>query len=247
MTEPSYLAAVRESYDTVATAYATMVEAPSEMDPLARAMLAAFAELVRDGDRGPVADLGCGPGRVTAYLAGQGVPAFGVDLSPAMIELARQAFPSLRFAVGSMTALDVGDGSLGGILAWFSTHHTPPEQVPVVFAEFHRTLAPGGHLLLGGHVGNDEHLHPTQAYGGHPVSYESHLLPPGRIAALLGGAGLNVTARLVHEVAGRPMRPYACFLARKPEQAVMRRPGSCVPPDQGVGPHRRSRAHRLAR
>lgn len=56
-------------------------------------------------DRGPVADLGCGPGKVTAHLAELGVPAFGVDLSPKMIELARQAHPGLHFEVGSMTSL----------------------------------------------------------------------------------------------------------------------------------------------
>jgi SAM-dependent methyltransferase len=149
VTEPSYVAAVRESYDTVAADYVTLVKTPSEIDPLGRAMLAA--------DRGPVADLGCGPGRVTAHLAALGLSTFGGDLSPKMIKLARQAYPSLRFTVGSMTALDLGDGELGGIQAWFSTYHTPPEYVPVVFAEFHRTPAPGGHLLLGVYVGDDEH------------------------------------------------------------------------------------------
>lgn len=64
MTEPPYLAAVRQSYDTVATAYAERVPEPAELDAVSRAMLAAFAEMVRAG--GPVADLGCGPGKVTA-------------------------------------------------------------------------------------------------------------------------------------------------------------------------------------
>jgi trans-aconitate methyltransferase len=50
------------------------------------------------------ADLGCGPGRITAHLAGLGVSAFGVDLSPKMIGLARHAYPDLRFTEGSMTA-----------------------------------------------------------------------------------------------------------------------------------------------
>jgi SAM-dependent methyltransferase len=218
VTEPSYVAAVRESYDTVAADYVTLVKTPSEIDPLGRAMLAAFAELVQAADRGPVADLGCGPGRVTAHLAALGLSTFGVDLSPKMIELARQAYPSLRFTVGSMTALDLGDGELGGILAWFSTYHTPPEYVPVVFAEFHRTLAPGGHLLLGVYVGDDEHLRPARAYGGHPVSYESYLLPPDRIATLLGQAGLIVTARLLQEPDEWAKGPHACLLARKPEQ-----------------------------
>ncbi|MFD1537442.1 class I SAM-dependent methyltransferase [Nonomuraea guangzhouensis] len=66
MTEPSYLAATRESYNTVA-----------------------------------------------------------VDLSPKMVEVARQRYSGLRFEVGSMTALDLKDGELGGVVAWYSTHHIP--------------------------------------------------------------------------------------------------------------------------
>ncbi len=39
---------------------------------------------------GPVIDLGCGPGRLVVSLAGAGVPALGVDSSPAALFLARQ-------------------------------------------------------------------------------------------------------------------------------------------------------------
>ncbi|WP_326613300.1 class I SAM-dependent methyltransferase [Streptomyces scopuliridis] len=218
MTEPSYLAAVRESYDTVAADYLKRVKAPAELDPLSRAMLAVFAEVAQAADRGPVADVGCGPGLVTAHLADLGVSAFGIDLSPKMIELARQAHPSLDFTVGSMTALPIRDEELGGILAYYSTHHTPPELLPVVFAEFHRTLAPGGRLMLAGYVGDDEHLRPAQAYGGHPVSYESHLLPADRIVGLLDRAGLVITSRLVQEPDSGAKRTVATFLARKPER-----------------------------
>ncbi|MFG2783618.1 class I SAM-dependent methyltransferase [Streptomyces prunicolor] len=219
MTEPSYLAAIRDSYDTVAADYVQLVKDPAELDPLSRAMLAAFAETVRTADLGPVADLGCGPGKVTAYLAELGVPVFGIDLSPRMIELARRAHPDLTFTVGSMTAPPIGDDQLGGILAYYSTHHTPPDQLPVVFGEFHRTLAPGGHLMLAGHVGDEQLLRPTHGYGGHLVSYESHLLPPDRIAELLTRAGLTLTARLVLEPAEGAKRTHAVFLARKPERS----------------------------
>ncbi|WP_210594164.1 class I SAM-dependent methyltransferase [Streptomyces sp. GESEQ-35] len=216
MTELSYLAAVRESYDTVAADYAELVKDPGELDALSRAMLGAFAELVRDGGRGPVADVGCGPGKVTAYLAGLGVPVFGVDLSPRMVELAREAYPGVRFDVGSMTALEAEDGGLGGILAYYSTHHTPPEVLPVVFGEFSRALAPGGHLMTAGYVGAGERLRPERGYGGHPVSYESYLEPADRLAELLGQAGLVVTARLVQAPGDGAKRTVASFLARKP-------------------------------
>ncbi|MEU9701389.1 class I SAM-dependent methyltransferase [Streptomyces sp. NPDC047981] len=222
MPDLSHLTAVRESYDTVAAAYVGRVPPPTGLDPVSRRMLDAFAELAAGAARlGPVADVGCGPGKVTAYLAERGVAdVFGVDLSPAMVRQARRAYPELPFVVGSMTALPVADRALGGVLAYYSTHHTPPEALPVVFGEFRRALAPGGHLMLAGHVGDGEVVRPTEAYGGLPVSYASYLLPPGRIGDLLERAGFVVDARLTQE-AGEgsgegSRRRYGTFLARTP-------------------------------
>lgn len=217
MTDTAYLAAIRESYDTVAADYAASVKAPAELDPLSRAMLAAFAELVQATGRGPVADVGCGPGKVTAHLTELGLSAFGIDVSPKMIELAREAYPDLRFAVGSMTALEIGDHDLGGILAYYSTHHTPPELLPVVFAEFHRTLALGGHLMLVCRVGKAEHLRRALAYGDHPAPFESYRLPADRISELLEQAGLVVTAQLVQAPDQGAKGTIASFMVHKPE------------------------------
>ncbi|MBR7836555.1 methyltransferase domain-containing protein [Actinospica durhamensis] len=199
MTGGEYLEAVRASYDEVAADYLELVESRFPLDLLGRALLAAFAEHVRADALGPVADLGCGPGLVTAHLAALGVDVFGLDLSPRMVDAARRRFPDLDFAVGSMTALDVPDGSLGAILAWFSTHHMPPEMLAGVFAEFARTLAPGGRLLLGTHLGTGEHTRPTRAYGGHPVSYESFLLPAEQIVGLLEDAGFDLERRTLEQ------------------------------------------------
>lgn len=146
---PAYLSATAEAYDAVVTLYADFARDSLSHLPLDRAVLAAFAAFVQADGAGTVAELGCGPGHTTAHLRDLGLDAFGVDLSPAMIDHARTAYPDLRFEVGSMDALDLADGELSGILSWYSVIHTPPEELPPYFTEFRRVLAPGGHLLLG--------------------------------------------------------------------------------------------------
>jgi SAM-dependent methyltransferase len=144
--------------------------------------------------------------------------AFGIDLSPEMVAVARRTHPDLRFDEGSMTALDLEDGALGGIVAWYSIIHTPPEKLPVIFAEFHRVLAPGGHLLLAFQVG-DEPRHLEHAYG-HAISLVAYRLSPGHVAELLSQAGLDVDARLIRE-------PYEREKPRQGQQAylLVRKPG----------------------
>lgn len=168
--------------------------------PLDIAMIAAFADGVRDAGLGPVADVGCGTGRVTAHLDTLGVEAFGIDLSPGMVDVARATYPQLRFDVGSMTALDLPGDPLGGVLAWYSIIHTPPQQLPDVFTEFFRVLAPGGQLLLGFHAGA-ERRRMTHAYD-HNVSYDTYLLQPDHIAELLTQTGFDVHTRMLRAPQG---------------------------------------------
>jgi SAM-dependent methyltransferase len=148
MTEPSHLDTTRRAYDAVAVDYAALLRTSLAESPLDRALLNVLAELVLADGGGMVGDLGCGPGRVTAYLHERGLDAFGVDLSPGMVAVARESHPHLRFEVGSLDHLDLEDGSLAGAVVWYSLIHTPPEHQPRAFAELRRVLAPGGHLLL---------------------------------------------------------------------------------------------------
>ncbi|WP_405617767.1 class I SAM-dependent DNA methyltransferase [Streptomyces sp. NBC_01508] len=213
--EPSYLRDTRAGYDAIAVDYAERFESVLEVDPLGRAMLGTFAEYVQADGAGPVV----GPGRVTAHLHTLGLDISGIDLSPAMVALARRTFPELRFEEGSMTDLDLPDGSLAGAVAWYSIIHIVPEQLPLVFAQFHRVLAPGGHLLLAFQVG-DEPLHFDEAFG-HSVCLDFRRLSPDRIAELLNQAGFQVNARLVREPYGYELSsavPQAHMLARKPQQ-----------------------------
>ncbi|SEG88199.1 Methyltransferase domain-containing protein [Nonomuraea solani] len=110
----SYLTTTADAYDAVAVLYAELARDELAQVPLDRALLAAFAEFVQAAGAGAVAELGCGPGRVTAHLRDLGLDIFGVDLSPVMIDLARETYPDLRFEVGSMNALDVADRRAGG-------------------------------------------------------------------------------------------------------------------------------------
>ncbi|NYI05077.1 class I SAM-dependent methyltransferase [Allostreptomyces psammosilenae] len=214
MVEHDALSATREAYDAAASTYAQLFRGALRDRPLDRAMLSAFAEVVNAGGNGRVADLGCGPGDVTAHLDELGLEAFGVDASPVMIELARQAHPGLRFDVGSMAALDIADGVLGGVLSRWSIIHTPPRELPVIVAEFHRVLAPGGHLLLGFWAGDDP-SHPPQVFD-HAVA-PAYRWSPDHLAAMLRESGLTEVARMVREPQPADRRQFqeVHLLARK--------------------------------
>ncbi|WP_442814897.1 MULTISPECIES: hypothetical protein [unclassified Streptomyces] len=67
MSEPACLHATRAAYDAVAADYTWPARDELDTKPLDRAVLAAFAERARAADAGPVADPGCGPGRVPAH------------------------------------------------------------------------------------------------------------------------------------------------------------------------------------
>jgi SAM-dependent methyltransferase len=192
----SWLSDTRTSYDTDATGYADKVRGLLDESPFLRASLALFAELVRDAGGGPVADIGCGPGYVTRHLHDLGVDAFGIDLSPEMIALARRDYPDLRFEVGTMTDLDLADHSVAGVLAYWSVIHVPDPVVPEVFGQFRRVLRPGGPLLVGFHVGHGT-SHTSEGYTGRSISVDTHLRRPDTVARWLREAGFTIDAELV--------------------------------------------------
>ena len=214
MTEPTDVSATRTAYNTVAVDYAELLRTELANKPFDRGMLATFAELVRDAGNGLVADIGCGPGRITNHLSSLGVTTFGIDLSPEMVAVARRDYPALRFDVGTMETLDLADGTLGGIVAWYSIIHTPPERLSKVFDEFKRVLAADGILLLAFQAG-DERRRIEHAYG-HDLALDAYRLPPDGIAAMLRDAGMTVHAQLLREPDEREKTPQAFVLARRP-------------------------------
>jgi SAM-dependent methyltransferase len=209
-----WLADTRTSYDTVASSYAELLRDGLAGYPYLRGALAVFAELVHAAGGGPVADVGCGPGHVTAHLQGLGVDAFGIDLSPGMIDVARREHPGLRFEVGTMTDLDLPAASVAGLLAWWSLIHVPDDVIGAVFDQFHRVLRPGAPLVLGFHTGDETRLK-LEGYGGHPMKVHVHRRPPGRMRDWLRDAGFAVEAETRLDPDGS--RPGAILFARRRE------------------------------
>jgi len=201
----------RAAYDGVVELYASMFANRLEAQPFSRNMIGTFAELVRETGNPRAADVGCGPGHLTAMLHDLGLDAFGLDLSPGMVDHARRAHPELRFDEARMEALPVEDSALGGVLAHYSMIHTPPGDLPALLAEQVRVLVPGG-LLLVSFFATD---------GSEPVHFHhkvtsAYSWPVDRFAELLAGAGLVPFARLLHDPASERGFLDAHLLARLP-------------------------------
>jgi ubiquinone/menaquinone biosynthesis C-methylase UbiE len=199
----------RATYDTVSESYAKLLEDELANKPIDRAFLMAFAELVGDGR---VLDAGCGAGRVTAFLRDIGVDVYGIDLSPRMIEVARRSHPDLSFTVGDITQFAADDASLGGVLAWYSTIHTPSAELPVVLREFRRVLRADGRLLLAFQTGEGS-VHRTSAYGHDNVDLTTYYRSVDEFRMLLGDAGFAIHTYAEREPEGFEKTRQAYVLA----------------------------------
>jgi SAM-dependent methyltransferase len=192
--DPAALATVRASYDAVAPAYAREFLHELDRKPWDRAILGAFAELVQGA--GPVADLGTGCGHVARFLHERGVQAFGVDVSPRTVALARELHRDrgVEFREGDFFALDLADAALAGATAFYAYVHLEREHLPAAFREFARVLRPGAPALVAFHLG-DGRLH-LDEWLGQRVSLTWHLHPMAAVSGALEAAGLAVDARL---------------------------------------------------
>jgi SAM-dependent methyltransferase len=191
---PDYLPATEASYDAVAAAYADQFSDELRHKPLDRALLTAFAEQVRPrASRPRVWDVGCGPGQVTAFLAGLGLDAAGVDLSAGMVAQARARHPELDFRTGSMTSLPAPDGCWDGLVSFYALIHLIDDAgARTALAEFRRVLADGGLLLLAVHAG-EEVRHSTEWFGA-AVDVSFRFFDPSWLSAELDRAGFAVEA-----------------------------------------------------
>jgi SAM-dependent methyltransferase len=179
---------IRESYDRLAEEYARRIFDELQHKPLDRELLDRFARET-DG-RGDVCDMGCGPGHVARHLRDAGASVFGLDLSPRMLEQARKLNPDIPFREGNMMSLDIADGTLAGIAAFYAIVNIPRQSLALAFREFRRVLRPEGLLLLAFHMG--EEIIREEELWGQKISMDFLLFQPSEIKAGLEAAGLTV-------------------------------------------------------
>jgi uncharacterized protein len=153
-------ARVRASYDAVAGAYADHLVAELRELPFETWLLDRVAA---HADGGPVVEVGCGPGHVTAYLAEAGADATGIDLSPGMVAEARRRFPEGTYEVGDLRRLMRPTTAPGwsAVLAWYSLIHLAGSEMPDAIDALVRPLVPGGWLVLALHAGAEVRHHET--------------------------------------------------------------------------------------
>lgn len=184
---------VQAAYDAVARAYDSQVGDELDGKPLDRALLDGFIELASPGT---IADVGCGPGHVTQYLAARQAEVIGIDLSPGMIAVARERAPTLTFAVGSMLQLPAATASWSGAIALYSIIHLSAGERAIAFGEFARTVRPGGWLLVAFHIDSPEFAagevnHVTNWFG-KPVDLDGFFLEPNQVAREIKAAGFAI-------------------------------------------------------
>ena len=182
---------LQRTYDAVADDYVAHIFDELKDKPFDRQRL---DEIAARAGGGIVCDLGCGPGHVARYLHERGADVIGVDLSPGMIERARQLVPGVPFAVGDMRALDAADGAWQAIVAMYSIVHLPAPTLPEVFREWRRVLAPGGVALIAFHIGT-EPVHRDEWWG-HAVSIDFLFFETADVTSALEAAGFVVESAL---------------------------------------------------
>ena len=127
----------RAFYDEQAAGLRT-AEITRAPDPYELPLLAALGDVAGLS----VLEVGCGAGELSAELVRRGARLTALDLSPAMVDLARERVNGdARFLAASLEQTGLEAGSFDRVVGKWILHHA---DVPEAAAEVHRLLKPGG-------------------------------------------------------------------------------------------------------
>lgn len=134
-------AAVVADYDAGAATY----DDDSYAVPVHRAFVQKLADSCPPG--GLILDAPCGTGQYFSIVTGSGRRVVGIDQSAGMLEQARaHALATSLEQVGLQEMTFSAD--FDGAMTIDALENVPPEDWPLVLANLHRAVRPGGHLYL---------------------------------------------------------------------------------------------------
>ena len=124
--------------------YAHRVLRPAEVVILAR---------YREALSGRVLEIGCGAGRILGYLLALGAEAYGIDVSPRMVEYCRERYPGATVMVADMADLPAAlEGPFDAIFGSYNVIDVLDDSARrALLADLHARLRPGGLLIFSSH------------------------------------------------------------------------------------------------
>ncbi|MFY9241171.1 MAG: class I SAM-dependent methyltransferase [Roseovarius sp.] len=154
--------------------------------------LARFGDALPKG--GKVLDLGCGAGEpIASWLIAESFALTGVDFSDAMLNIARELWPTGDWRIGDMPALDLGE-VFDGIIAWNSFFHLTEDEQRSTLPRLAAHLRKGSSLITTvGPIAGET----TGTVAGNTVYCSS--LSPAKYAQILDDNGLRLTAYLAED------------------------------------------------
>jgi 2-polyprenyl-3-methyl-5-hydroxy-6-metoxy-1,4-benzoquinol methylase len=140
-----------EAYDKNAASFAEDWESQPSPDDI-------YDIVRRFFGKGSTADIGCGSGRDTAWLAQNGFTATGYDASEGLLAEARRLHPNIQFRHAALPELSgIADESFSNVFCETVIVHLPPDAIAASVQRLMAILKPRGTLYLSWRVteGND--------------------------------------------------------------------------------------------
>jgi len=167
-----------------------------------------------------VLDVACGPGALLATLAPRVRRAVGLDLTPAMLALARSAAPGAWLVGGAAERLPFDDGAFSLVACTWAMHHfAAPRQV---LSEMARVCAPGGRVAVGDLIASEDDAVRARQNEIERLRDPAHVTldSASGLAGLMGSVGVSVSAK----TGGDEPRDFEewCRMAKTPPDTTTR-------------------------
>jgi len=133
----------KDAYGRIARWYDTLFDSMNAgLRAVSKRMYPPSAEMT-------VLDVGCGTGSHLKAYQKVGCTVYGIDMSPAMMEVARQKLgEGANLHLGDATDMPYDDDTFDLITTTLTLHEMPPPTRDGILTEMKRTLKPDGRLLL---------------------------------------------------------------------------------------------------